>query len=412
MLTATAPVSRRSLKDNLTLSAFWFGIEAHWALLLPILMPADVQRLVGEQNKAIYLGLLIGWLALIPLVVPPLVGAISDRVGRRMAFIMSGTLVNVAGLAVMYAAPSFALYFVGFLIVQVGNNLATSPYNALIPDLVPAAERGAASGIMGLLTLVGQIVGFGAAFAFSGNRLVEYIIIGVLLIGSGLVTVISTPEPKRHAKTAERPDWGAFLRPEYRDFRWVFLTRLFNEFGRAAVQPFLLYYLIDVIVSFKVGGLTFSDSGMALALLLGLLTVFGAVTAVWGGNISDRVGKKPIIYVAGAFMAAGAMGFALVHSFTLALVMGLIFGLGYGAYMSVDWALGTAVLPNPRALARDMGVWHVAMVFPQVFDSAGGRLLTWGNTVGHNSGYTILFAVAVVFFLMGTVFISQVRSVK
>lgn len=37
-------------------------------------------------------------------------------------------------------------------------------------------------------------------------------------------------------------------------------------------------------------------------------------------------------------------------------------GVGYGAYQAVDWALALDVLPKGSNIAKDMGVWHVAMV--------------------------------------------------
>jgi MFS family permease len=92
--------------------------------------------------------------------------------------------------------------------------------------------------------------------------------------------------------------------------------------------------------------------------------------------------------------------------------MGLLFGLGYGAFVSVDWALGTSVLPDERRHARDMGVWHIAMVFPQLFQSLFGFILDSSNKASHNSGYLILFLIAVTFFVLGSVFVSRVRNVK
>ena len=44
----------------------------------------------------------------------------------------------------------------------------------------------------------------------------------------------------------------------------------------------------------------------------------------------------------------------------MAVVMGLIFGLGYGAYQAVDWGRWPSdVLPSESDYAKDMGIWHV-----------------------------------------------------
>ncbi len=97
---------------------------------------------------------------------------------------------------------------------------------------------------------------------------------------------------------------------------------------------------------------------------------------------------------------------------------GVVFGLGYGAYNSVDWALATDVLPSIDDYAKDMGVWHVAEVFPQVAATPlAGFLLDRFQVVGHgigmpNLGYTVIFSLALVYFVLGTVFVRRIRGVR
>jgi MFS family permease len=411
-LPARAPLSR-----YLALSAYWFGFSFHWFFLLPILMPADVERFVGAAQKGTYLGWLAALSAIIPLVLPPFLGAWSDRIGKRMVFLTWGTLVNVLGLAVMLLAPGFAVYVVGYLLVQFGNSVASSPYTALIPDVVPEGERGRASGVMGFFQLFSQIAGGVVAFGLGGSRDGQFIAIIVVLTASMLITLLSTRDPNvRHAETPI--DFRTYLTPAYRDFRWVFLTRAFTETGRFAVQPFLAFYLADVIGRFTIGNFSITnkdgapDAGLALTLLFVMLSVTAAVTAAFSGSLSDRVGKRPVVLVASLAMAAAALGFALARDYQTAVLIGLAFGLGYGAFVSVDWALGTSVLPFKEHHARDMGVWHIAFVFPQLFQGIFGQLLDVGNAASPNGGYPLLFGVAVVFFVLGGVFVSRIRSVR
>ena len=154
------------------LSAFWFGTAFHWLVLLLILMPANVEMFVGEARKGTYLGALVAIGAVMALILPPLVGARSDRTGRRLPYLRLGVAVNLVGLAVMgFAAMTlsgmngFWVYVLGFLLVQFGNNYATAPYSALIPQLVPPEQRGRYSGVMALLQAAGQLLGAVAAFA-------------------------------------------------------------------------------------------------------------------------------------------------------------------------------------------------------------------------------------------------------
>jgi MFS family permease len=98
--------------------------------------------------------------------------------------------------------------------------------------------------------------------------------------------------------------------------------------------------------------------------------------------------------------------------------MGLVFGLGYGAYQAVDWALASDVLPNADDYAKDMGVWHVSFTLPQVLAvPIGGVLLDSFQRIGRdigqpNLGYTVLFALAFVYFILGTVLVRQVKGVR
>ena len=60
-------------------------------------------------------------------------------------------------------------------------------------------------------------------------------------------------------------------------------------------------------------------------------------------------------------------------AFNTVFYLGIGFGIGYGTYQAVDWALGTDVLPNKDTdAAKDLGVWHIAFVLPQSLRPAGG----------------------------------------
>jgi MFS family permease len=125
-----------------------------------------------------------------------------------------------------------------------------------------------------------------------------------------------------------------------------------------------------------------------------------------------------MVYLAGALQGAVVLVFVFFHDYTLAVMMGIAFGLGYGAYESVDWALASDVLPSEEDYAKDMGVWHISFTLPQVvgLPIAGILLDTFqgvGRDIGQpNLGYTVVFVVAFAYFVLGTVFVSRIRSVR
>lgn len=392
------------------LSAFWFGSAFLWLLLLLILMPADVKHFVGDADKGKYLGLLGGIGAVVALVLPPIVGNYSDRVGKRLPLMRLGVGVSVVGLAVMaFAATTlngmngFWIYTLGFLIVQFGNNYATAPYSALIPELVPQAERGRYSGVMGLLQASGQLLG-GVTALLVGllhlPGLVSYLLIAVAVLGSAWVTLSGVPETQVKVRKESGPRLSLAQLFAHQPFLWVFITRALFALGQYSVQPFLSYYTKDVLKQ--------ENASLSTSILLMTIIVGAICTTLIGGRLSDRIGRKPVIYVAGTLMAAIALLLLIAPSFPVAVAMSLVFGLGYGAFTSVDWALGSDAMPSSGSYARDMGIWHVAFVAPQLIESPQGILLDHGNRLGGNLGYSWVFGLAAVFFILGVILVRNV----
>lgn len=409
MTTTDAP--SRPLVSPWVLSAFWFGTAFHWLMLLLILMPANVVHFVGEDKKGTFLGLLGGIGAVIALVLPPLIGAQSDRTGKRLPYLRLGVIVNLIGLAIMAFAYTsvpgmngFYVYLLGFLFVQFGNNYATAPYSALIPELVPVLERGRYSGVMAMLQAIGQLLGAVAAFAVGALHLptiVSFVLVAVVLLIPALITLRGVPEPDTvltRDPAAPTLTWRQLF--SYQAFLWVFVTRVLFALGQYSVQPFLQYYNKDVLRQ--------ADAGTSTSIMLACIITGSIVSALIGGRISDRTGRKPVIYLAGSMMAAAALLLLIAPNFPVALVLAVLFGLGFGAFTSVDWALGSDAMPSQSSYARDMGIWHVAFVAPQITSAPQGALLDWGNRQAPNMGYTLVFGIAAVFFTLGVILVRNV----
>ena len=144
---------------QILLSFFWFSTNMMWAATLLITMPYQVKAAVGNSTKGTDLGIVLAIGAFISLLAAPVFGALSDRIrlpgGRRKLWVVIGTAGNVIGLVGMAYLiqpghpESVFLWTATFLVVQLFNNIATGPYTALIPDLVPTEQRGSASGWTG-----------------------------------------------------------------------------------------------------------------------------------------------------------------------------------------------------------------------------------------------------------------------
>src|ERR1700690_1286584 len=421
---------------QLLLSFYWFSTNMMWAAILIILMPSQIKSAVGDATKGSVLGLALGAGALISMIAAPVFGALSDRIrlpgGRRKPWILIGTLGNVIGLVgLAYLMKpgepgSVVGWSIAFLFVELFNNIATAPFSALIPDMVPLNQRGSASGWLGLMTILGTFAGGLMGFLIGplGVPGVYFILMGVMLLGA-FVTQFGVNEPDF---IHEMPpfEFGEFLRGladpfKYSDFTWVFFTRLLVTMGIFTVQEFIQYYMGDVIgAPYVLAGLgTVADTAeKAVSFFFPALLLGALITTLVAGQLSDKHGRKLMVYISGALMGAVCLVFVLSHSFTVAVLMGIVFGLGYGAYESVDWALASDVLPSLDDYAKDMGVWHIAFVLPQVIATpVAGYLLDNFQRVGEarnipNLGYTVIVMMAVLFFILGTVFVKQIKGVR
>ncbi|MGH2517937.1 MAG: MFS transporter [Ktedonobacterales bacterium] len=196
------------------------------------------------------------------------------------------------------------------------------------------------------------------------------------------------------------------------DFSWVVLTRMLVMLGIYSVQLFIYQYMRDIAAP---------DSPEASTTeFLVILTVTALIASLLAGRASDRFGRKRMVYVSGTFMAVVGAAFVAApflvpgHILALALVAAAIFGLGYGAYVSVDWALVADVLPSEATYARDMGVWNIGLTIPQVIAAVlGAALITFGQSIlTHQYSYSFLFVALVVFCVLGTVTVRYIKRVK
>ncbi len=445
----------------LAISIFAFALNFHWAALGIIILPSQVFKIVGDLNKGTALAFVLIPGAFISLFANPLFGWLSDRThgrlavwGRRRPYILVGTLVNVAALVWMASARDIPSLTLAYALAQFSSNAAQAPFHALLPDIVPVEQRGLTSGVIGLLMIAGSIGGVIIAGRLidaskpwpvyqQGLWLTYSIIIAILVVlmlvpwipRSLLFTIVGTV-------VAALLTWGIMalwnrwnvagiqidstvqlvvlelivtvgilrifdFRPRRDpDFAWVFVTRLVMMMGIFTIQTFLQYYMRDAV------GVAHPEQATTNFVILVSLT--SLVTAFGAGWLSDHFGRKRLVYIAGGMMVLVGVIFVLTHSYPIVMAAGALFGLGYGAYQSVDWALVADVLPSEKSYARDMGVWNIALSLPQVIAPVlGGPLIDSFTRSGNPVlGFQLLFTMAIVYCLIGTVTVRFIRGVK
>jgi len=438
-------VSRLSFSKQLTLNVLWFSLNAQDAALLPLVIPAQLLLFVasgqvGSAQQATFLSWLVLGASIVSLFLPIVIGSLSDRTpgvfGRRRPYIaLGGFLLVISTPLLVEANNNMLLFLIGLSVLLVGKNILTPAYQSLVPDCVPKEQRGKASGYVGGMTILGSVASLGlAALLMSGinqqtysksvisnSASLYYIVTAVLMIIGVLVTVIGVREvPFMHLS---RPSCQAGEKTLLKFSRWfvhnwvepwrkfnftvVFLTRSCIMLGLALFMTFIEYYFARVqhITNF-----------VQVTAIVAVLALTGAVVSGFvSGLLSDRLKRRaPLICVATLCMSLASLAFVVFPS-SLALwlwPLGILFGLGQGAYMSVDWALSIDSLPSLEAVGKDLGLWNASTTLPAIIAPLLGSFIInitdkYGQAV---LGYRMVFSAATVFLVIAAVGILFVRE--
>ncbi|WP_255769746.1 MFS transporter [Pseudarthrobacter sulfonivorans] len=364
---------------------------------------------IDEANKEAIASLVLGCGAAVSLVANPLFGALSDRTvsgfGRRSPWVLAGAVLAVAALLAMSGATAVALMVLFWCLVQLGANAAYAAITAAIPDRVPVLQRGGVGGLAALGQTAGILLGAVFGAVVSGNFLVGYTMCAAALLFSVLPYLFHRNDPPLPRELRPPFSWGSFLRgfwispARHPDFAWAWLTRFLVNVCNQLTIVYLIFFLTDV--------LKLENPALGVLILTGIYAALVMVTAVIAGPWSDRVGKrKPFVIGSSVLIAVAGLTMALFPVWPGALIGAGILGVGFGAYLAVDFALLTQVLPQAADRGKDMGVINVAASLPQVFATGLAYL-----AVTQFGGYVTLFTTAAVIGLLGAVFVVKIRSV-
>jgi MFS family permease len=371
-----------------------------------ILLPQQISGL-GVPGKETALGWVTGLGALVAIVVNPVAGALSDRSrpalgprfsGRRHVWTLGGAAIAFASLVVLASAGSLAAVAVGWAGAQLGLNVMLASLTAAVPDRVPVAQRGFVSGWVGMPQALGLVLGAVLVTAVITGVRPGYWVMAVGLVLLAVPFAVLTPDDPLAPGSTSRPSWRIGLR-DNPDFAWAWGTRFLVQLGNAMGTLYLLYFLTDRV--------RLADPEGGLLIMILLYTVGMVTTAVIGGRLSDRSGRRKVFVVwSGVVIAVAALLLALWPTWPVALAGSVLLGAGYGVYLAVDNALITQVLPAATDRAKDLGVINIASAAPQVLGPAIAAPL-----VTHVGGYSTLYGVTAAVTLLGAVLVRRIRSV-
>lgn len=337
------------------LGALWLGIQAVWGALLGVSLQARTSELAAPHALASY-GAIAATGAAVAAVVQIAVGPFSDayraRGGSRAAFFVVGTLAAAAAIVWFYVAGSFGALLAAFVAVQFAMNLATGPYQAVIPDYVAPQQTGVASSWMAALQSAGNALGALVASFVQDARIVAAILAGLLLSTCAVTAA--------HLRTlALRPFAAQRLRLS-RTFADLFASRALMYVGFYTLLGYLYFYVASWLA-----GRPAAQVKMTAGVLLLLFTLAGVLGAVLAARPADRLDRRVVVAIFGGVFVVGLLGF--IHAATPAEIGAatVLAGCGWGGFLVADWALGCEFLPA-SSLATAMGLWNLALILPQV----------------------------------------------
>jgi MFS family permease len=337
----------------------------------------------GETFAPSYVALLETIPLLIAVFVQPTVAAISDytvtRWGRRKPYIFIGALLDVVFLWGIASSNEFISILAFVILLQVSSNFAQGPFQGYVPDLVPQKQVGTASGLMGVMIILGQVVGVAIATigvtqlgqnpylngtpeaAEFARQAFFWPTIGLALIELvTMVPIILFVNEGRHAPDREGRSWlriglgawGTDILRE-RSYVWLLISRLFFLMAPSVLFFLGLFFLTRTL------HIPIEDSGGPITIITAVLGGVTGLTTFPAAKLSDRVGRKRMIYAA---IGLGALGMTLVAfspSFPLMVLALIPVGISSGTFLAVDWALMTDIIPKATS-GRYMGISNVA----------------------------------------------------
>ncbi len=339
-----------------------------------------------------YIALMVAWSAVAATVTTLLMGALSDRVGKRKVFICAGYMLwglstaafgyitkeNAARLfpaANAAAAAATMVVVLDCVMTFFGSTANDGAFNAYVTDVTDSTNRGKAESVLAILPLISMLIIFGL---FDGltqqGRWKEFFnIFGFAVTGVGLVSLVLVkdepglePRKDRYFKNLL---YG--LRPSVvRESPELYLSFAAFCVFSVAVQvffPYLIIYIQNYL------GIT------DYAIVLGVVLILASAVSVVSGRYIDRLGKLRFAVPAVAIMLAGLAGMYFVRSQAGVMVAGTVM---MGGYMMVSAALGA----NIRDWTPEGKVGHfqgIRMIFavmlPMVIGPAIGAAVIKGS---------------------------------
>ncbi len=319
-----------------------------------------------------------------------LMGAASDKLGKRKAFMSVGYLIwGITIISFAYIRSVLMTIVMDCVMTFFGSTANDAAYNAWLTDRGDSSNRGRIEGINSMMPLISILVVFGGFMGFDLDQQSSwkaiYYIIGITTAIIGILGFFLIEEAPQIRK--EQMPYLETLAYSFRPSTWRKNKKLYYVLGCFAVfgisiqiyMPYLLIYYEKSL------GMKNYVLVLAPAILLAAL-----ITALYG-KVIDRRGFHFSVWPAVGMLAAGFVLLYFTRSFAPVFIGSLLMMAGYLTGMAVFGAQIRDLIPENRA-GQFQGVRIIGQVFvPGIIGPAVGAYVLRNAEEIVNSDGTVSF---------------------
>jgi len=308
----------------------------------------------------------------------------SDRIRRRKPLVVAGYTLASAVRPLVAAATSAAQVLLVRVSDRVGKGLRNAARDALIADSVHPSIRGRAFGLRSAADNAGALLGPLIAFALLQWGGLSLRTIFWLSAIPGTVAVIvaiaAIRDIERQAPTGKKAELRSGMGARF----WAFVLVIFVFTLGNSTDAFLL--------------LRARQLGVPVALAPILWALLNGVKSAWnvpGGALSDRIGRRPTLFLGWTVYALTYLLFAEASSAWHAWALFAAYGLYFGLTEGTELALVADVVPAERRGAA-YGWFYLAVGIGALPASIGFGIIwdRFGSSVAFLTGAALAFVAA------------------
>lgn len=383
------------------------------------------------------------WLAapLAGMIIQPIIGLFSDgtwtRLGRRIPYILGGSIVSALALALMPNCPrllAFAPLAMGafiLLFMDLSFNVTMQPFRALVADMLDDRQKTQGYVVQTFLINLGAVIGailplimtqLGVSDEAEPGSVPEHIaysyyIGGAILLLTVLVTSFKTKEypPEEFARYNDlkpepegpRPGFMTLMRNIPQAMVRLGVTQFFSWAALFLMWTYLKPAITGVVTDHATGEILSAGATQTwVGVLNGTYPIPACIAALFLGRIAARWGNRPVYAACLLLGAAGFAGLCLLHNQYALMIPMVGIGIAWAGILAMPYAILSRAV-EPRHIGVYMGIFNFTITIPQiVIGLTGGAIVKYCFA----SNAVWMLALAGLFMLLAALSVGFVRE--